>query len=392
MFARSWVLAVALSLALAGCKKDEPAPAPVAAKPVAEPAAPVKVVDTSVTSISGQSDPECIGPIDLAVPKDVSIGALKAKRDGYKLSFTASEKKDSPTVFGVVACINEDSGENLVNLKKYVEFFKAEKADAIIVVGDTGDEVPSIVRSLGPLADTGLPLFVAIGNRECKGDFKDALVELEKAHSNVVNLGWVRHVEFGNVDLISLPGYHDKRYLHCATGCQYFKQDVDALKPLAKGSKNPVVLVSHGPPHGSTPMSIDAAMAGNVGDANLNALISEAGIPFGVFANIKEAGARATDLAGANVIKEDVLADKLYLNPGPADSVAWAMNDGTQSVGTVATLTVQGRQAKYKIFRAKPLTADEKAQAAKLAPAPAKEEPAVPAKKDEPKKDAAPKK
>jgi len=29
--------------------------------------------------------------------------------------------------------------------------------------------------------------------------------------------------------LASLPGYHDRRYIHCATGCQYFKQDLDAL-------------------------------------------------------------------------------------------------------------------------------------------------------------------
>jgi len=189
----------------------------------------------------------------------------------------------------------------------------------------------------------------------------------------------VRHVAFDDADLLSLPGYHDRRYIHCASGCQYFKQDVAALKPLASEAKSPVVLLSHGPPKGSAPTAVDQATeAGNVGDSNLNALILEANIPFGVFANIKEAGGRATDLDGTNVIREETLADKLYLNPGPADAIAWAMNDGTQSVGMAAVLRIEGKQAKYKVFRAKELTAEEKAEAQKLAAAknPVQAEPA----------------
>jgi len=385
MSSRSWVLAAAL-LALAACKgtaAPPPAPAP-APKPAPAPA-PKIVKSQASASVSGRSDPQCIGPIDLAVPAKLTIGGKTVERHGYKLTFPATEKKD--TVFGVLGGINEDSGENLVNLAKYVEFFKAEKADAILVVGDIGESVQSIVRVVTPLAETGLPVFAVLGNRECSGHFNDALTALQKTFPNVVNFANVRHVEFGNVDLVSLPGYHDKRYLNCASGCQYFKQDVDALVPVAKEAKHPVVLVSHGPPHGATPNALDAATeAGNVGDANLNTLITEAGIPFGVFANIKEAGGRATDLDGQNVIKPEVLSDKLYLNPGAADSVAWAMNDGTQSLGMAATLTVEGKQAKYQVFRAKALTADEKAQAAKLAPAAKESEPEptpVPAKADE---------
>jgi Icc-related predicted phosphoesterase len=380
-------LVVAL-VAFAGCKETAAPPPPSPAPKTVAPPAPKIVKPEPSASVSGQSDPQCIGPIDLAVPAKLTIAGKQVERHGYKLSFAMPEKKDAPTVFGVVAGINEDSGENLVNLKKYVEFFKAEKADAILAVGDNGESVESIVRVMTPLAETGLPVFAVLGNRECGGHFNDAITELQKKFSNVVNFSNVRHVEFGSVDLLSLPGYHDKRYIHCPSGCQYFKQDVDALKPIAKAAKNPVVLVSHGPPHGSTQNALDSATeAGNVGDANLNGLVSEANIPFGIFANIKEAGARATDLDGTNVIKPEVLSDKLYLNPGPADAVSWAMNDGTQSLGMAATLTVQGKQAKYKIFRAKAFTAEEKAQAAKLAPAEPKETEPEPAKKiDEPKK------
>ncbi len=370
MTSRTWVLATAC-LALGGCKAERPAP-PLA-RPATPAPAPVKVVKTgsSTSSVPGQSDPNCLGPIDLAAPQQLTLGGRKAELAGYKLTFAAPANKDAPVSFGVLGGINEDSGENLVNLAKYVEFFKAEKVDAILVGGDVGESAEAIARGLAPLAETGLPTFALIGNRECSGDFNDAIARLQKTSPNLVNFNKVRHVEFGTVDLLSLPGYHDKRYLHCASGCQYFKQDVEALKALAQAAKNPVVLVAHGPPRGATQAAVDsAAEAGNVGDTNLNALITEAGIPFGVFPNIKEAGARATDLEGASVLKEGQLASRLYLNPGPADSVAWAMNDGTQSVGMAAVLTVQGRQASYKLFRARPLTAEEKAQAARLAPAP----------------------
>lgn len=384
---RPWILAAAASFTLGACKKQE-APAPVA--PPAKQAAPAPAavdasarsakLDNSTPSVAGKSDPECAGPIDHAVPAELTIGGKKAELNGYKLTFAEDGRDaDSIAVFGVIANVNEDSGENLVNLKKYVEFFKSENVEAILVAGDSGESKESIERALTPLAETGLPVFVTIGNRECRADFNDAISALQKKFANVVNMNKVRHVAYDDADLLSLPGYHDQRYIHCATGCQYFKQDVAALKQLASEAKNPVVLISHGPPKGSAPTAVDQATeAGNVGDSNLNALILEANIPFGVFANIKEAGGRATDLDGTNVIREGTLADKLYLNPGPADSIAWAMNDGTQSVGMVAVLRIEGKQAMYKVFRAKELTAEEKAEAQKLAAAksPAQAEPA----------------
>ena len=369
---------------LAGCKKEAP-PAPRPPEPKLEVKAPEAVkpkADNAIASVSGKSDPECVGPIDTAVPTEVTIGGKKAELNGYKLTFKDKDA-DNTAVFGVIGNINEDSGENLVSLKKYVEFFKAEKVEAIIVSGDTGETSDSIQRALTPLAETGLPVFVIIGNRECRGDFNDAMAALQKTHPNLVNMNKVRYVDYDDADIVSLPGYHDKHYIHCDTGCQYFKQDVEALKGVAKAANDPVIFVAHGPPHGTGPMAIDQATgAGNVGDSNLNGLVTEGAIPFGVFSNIKEAGGRATDLTGANVVKEDTLADALYLNPGSADTVAWTMNDGTEARGMAAVLTVTGKQAKYKMFRAKALTEAEKKEAQKLAPVTAKEEP----KKEEEKK------
>lgn len=367
------IACVAAAALLVGCKKESPAPAPVEqaekkAEVKADPPATAKV-DNSVSAQPGSSAKECVGVLETGEPIELTVGGRKAERNGYKLTFL--EKDEDDTVrFGVLGNINEDSGENLINLKKYVEFFKAEKAEAIIVSGDTGESKESIARALEPLAETGLPVFVIAGNRECRADYAAALAEVQKTHDNVINMNEVRYVDFDDADLVSLPGYHDRRYIHCETGCQYFKEDVDGLAGLAKEANDAVVLVAHGPPKGTSRTALDAATeAGNVGDAALNEAIAKAGIPFGIFSNIKEAGGRATDLSGENIIKEETLTDALYLNPGPADTIHWAMNDGTRSMGMAAMLTVTGKQASYKIYRAPALTDEEKAEAAKLAPA-----------------------
>jgi Icc-related predicted phosphoesterase len=384
------LLSLAVSFCILSCKKETaaPAPTPIAAqKPPEKPpeAAVVEKPATFMAAQSGHSEPECVGPIDLAVPEEVKFGKRVAELNGFQLVFKDKDPSDQ-MVFGVIANINEDSGDNLFNLKRYVDFFKKEGAEAIIVDGDTGESAESIERSIKTLAETGLPIYAVIGNRECKSDFNDAMVKLQKAFPNVINLDRVRYVAYEHVALVSMPGYHDRRYIHCASGCQYYKQDVDALadflaKRRTSNPSAPVVLVTHGPPKGETQNAIDAAAeVGNVGDPALNELITKAKIPFGIFSNIKEAGARATDLTGENLVKEDTFADVIYLNPGPADSFPWNLNDGTTSNGMAGVFVVKGNQAKFKMYRAKPLTAAEKAQAQKLAPAKAMDDDDKPAK------------
>jgi hypothetical protein len=178
-------------------------------------------------------------------------------------------------------------------------------------------------------------------------------------------------VEFPEATLVSLPGYHDPNFMSCATGCRYYKSTLDEVVRVAKEAKSPVVVVSHGPPHGEFSQALDfASSGGNVGDPQINAAIKDASTHFGFFSNIKEAGARATDLSGTSLIKQDVLSKELYLNPGPADSYPWEMNDGTKCVGMAAVVTIKGDEAKWKHYRAKPLTAAEKATAKTLDPPP----------------------
>lgn len=360
--------AMSAALLLSGCKEEKaatPVTPPVEKKAEAPKPPPPPPMQEQ------HAEKECAAPVDLAPPQELKIGDRAATLTGYKLSFKDKDQ-DGTLVLGVLGPVNEDSGENLVNLKKYVAFFKEQKADAIVVTGDVGEQPDGIARVLTALADSKLPVLAVAGNRECRADFTNGVLTAQKTANNVVNLNQVRAVEFPEATLVSLPGYHDPNYMSCRTGCQYFKSTVDEVVRMAKDAQNPVVLVSHGPPHGEGSQALDnASSGGNVGDPQVNRAIKEGNIAFGLFSNIKEAGARAVDTPeGTTLVAENKESKHLYLNPGPADTVGWDMNDGTKSVGMVAVFKLKGDSATWSEFRAKPLSAAEKQQAKALAPAP----------------------
>ena len=356
----SALLAVAFAL---GCQKVAPAPA----RPAPAPEAP-KVVGAApigtpsfVAASSGHSDPECVGPLDFAVPETISIGGHPAKLDGYRLTLEAPPQ--GPVALGVLANLNDPSPENSKAIDAYLEFFKTKGVQAIVVDGDSGDGAEAIQGVLEPIAKSGLPVLVLIGNREPKGGFIDALDALRKDHPNVFNLSRVREVDLGPVSLLSLPGYHDPRYLLAGQdGCLYHAEDLKALRKVASQLKSSVVLVSHGPPHGEGPRALDRVQnpPGNVGDPKLAELITDAHIPFGIFANIIEAGGQATSLSGDRTIPQGSWESELYLDPGAADTVPWSMNDGSHARGMAAVMSFKNGKASYEILR---LASAEKAEA-----------------------------
>ena len=372
-----WLALVVLGV---GCtdKKYTSAPAPAKpaeTKPMAEakPAEPKPESAKPPERVEPRVDKECGASIDPGPVTEVTIAGRKAKLSGARLQFTDADA-DGTLSLGVVGPINEDSGENMVNLKKYVKYFDDQKVDAIVVTGDVGESSASIARSLTALAGSKLPVFAVIGNNECRADFTDGVNQANKeTNGAVINLNQVRVVEFPELTMVSLPGYHTPDYMHCATGCVYLKSTVEEVVREAKDSKVPVALVSHGPPHGKGAQALDAATnnGGNVGDENVAKAIADGKISFGFFSNIKEAGARAAvDPAGEMLLKEKTPSKTLYLNPGPADSYGWSMNDGSTSVGLVAVFKLKEGQGSWELYRAKPLTAGEKADAKRWAPAP----------------------
>lgn len=368
--------AIAASLALAGCKEEKQATPVQEQKPAAQAQQQAQAPTPKPEMPAAErAEKECAAPIDVTPPEQVKIGERAATREGYRLTF-ADKDQDGTLVLGVLGPLNEDSGANLLNVKKYLAFFKDQKADAIVVTGDVGETAPGISRALTAIAEAKLPVLVVAGNRECRADYTNGVLEAQKQANNIVNLNQVRSVVFPEATLVSLPGYHDPTYMSCATGCQYYKSTVEEVIRVAKEAKNPVVLVSHGPPRGQGSQALDnATSGGNVGDPEVNRAINEGNIAFGLFSNIKEAGGRAVDAPeGTTLVKEGKGSKKLYLNPGPADSVGWEMNDGTKSAGMAAVFKVKGDEATWNLFRAKALTGAEKAQAKALDPKPVPEE------------------
>ncbi len=364
------VAALGLSVTLLGCpeKKVEPPPAPKPAevKPVVQAPPP--------PAPEPRADKECAAPIDPGPVTELKFGERAAKQTGARLTFTDKDT-DGALTFGVLGPVNEDSGLNILAIRKYVKFFQDEKADAIVVTGDVGEVAGGIGRVLEELGGSKLPVFVIIGNRECRAEYTDGLNAAKAKAPNIVNLNEVRVIEFPELTLVSLPGYHDPNYITCKTGCQYVKSTVAEVVRVAKEAKTPVALVAHGPPHGNGNQALDFAGAGgNVGDRAITAAITEGNIAFGLFSNIKEAGGRATkDADGTQLAKEGEASKTLFLNPGPADTMGWDMNDSTKSVGMAAIFTLKEGQGSFKMLRLKPPTAAEKAEAKKFEP-PAREE------------------
>jgi Icc-related predicted phosphoesterase len=367
-------LVAVCAVALLGCPEKRVEPAPVAPpKVVAAAPAPVDASAPELPpaeAVEPRADKECAAAIDPGPASELKFGDRVAKLDGARLTFS-DKQADGKLIFGVLGPMNEDSGENMLAIKKYLKFFKDEKADAILVTGDVGEKASSITRVLSALAGAKVPVLVVIGNRECRADFTDGVAAAQQKWPNVVNLSQVREINFPELTLLSLPGYHDANYLNCKTGCLYVKSTIEELVREARAAKGPVAVISHGPPHGTGAQSLDYAGAGgNVGDEALTRALTAGNVRFGFFSNIKEAGGRAAkDPEGSQLIKEGETSASLFLNPGPSDStVGWDMNDGTKTIGMAAIFTLKDGQASWKGLRLKPLTGAEKSDVKKLAP------------------------
>ncbi|MFO0724653.1 MAG: metallophosphoesterase [Myxococcota bacterium] len=341
------VLSLTLAAGLAtSCKKPEeaPKPPPPAAKPEAPKEKPAE---------AKLADPACVAHwSEEGEAKKIEVGAKTFELKGTKLTETSKDDDDQLTL-GVVADIKEDTPENLANLEAIVKFMKEQKAEAIVVDGDLGDDKKQIENALAKLAESGLPVLAVIGNREGRGAFNEAVAAASARFPGVINLNQVRLVQFDDGALMSMPGYHNKVYIHAEDGCLYGPADLEASKPIVQAAKGKtLVLVSHGPPKQEGADALDRTLEQvNVGDPGLRDFLRDNNIKFGIFANIHEAGGRATNLSGQVLVGEGKLVDELYLSTGPADSVRWTMNDGTESVGMGGVLSIKGDKAAYKVFR-----------------------------------------
>ena len=273
-------------------------------------------------------------------------GTVKVRRE--------TPRKDAATAkIGVLAGIKDLEPETKDALTRVFAQFDAADVDVVIVGGDTSEAPDALDQIYGFLVEaTKRPILTIAGNTERGGAHNYAIAKQRKAGQfHLINMGLTRRYDGEGVDVVSLSGYHDKRYLHLSGGCLYTQKAIADAAAAARASDDPVVLLVHGPPKQSGGQALDyVPQVGNVGDPAINALIKEAKIPFGVFGHILEAGGHATDLTG-KVLQVKKPAKALYLNQGSVNPLPWKMNDGTTSYGLAAVLTVKGPLASYEVIK-----------------------------------------
>jgi Icc-related predicted phosphoesterase len=347
MKSRSLFISLGLIGALAACQSKTEAPAPAKkAEAVAEPAK----AEPAQAAAQTKADPACVGAAGEGAPQLVETANGKWERNGSTVTWKEGANADG-IVLGAITDIKDGAAENIANLKQAVTFFTAEKVDAIVVAGDSGETEEHITAVLDVLAAPKVPVFIVIGNRESKTVFNKAVAAASIKYPHVFNLNQVRRVDTPAVDLVSLPGYFNPDYLHAEDGCRYFGGDIKELETIAAGLNSPGLLVSHGGPKQAGKDALDYTSQGNnVGHDALLPLFKNANIPYGIFGNIHEAGGTATDLAGAK-LAAGAEHPALYLNPGPVDSIRWPMNDGTESTGMAAVMSIKAGKASYKVER-----------------------------------------
>ena len=100
---------------------------------------------------------------------------------------------------GVVASLNDASPANLKAWEGFIQSFKQQGVQAILIDGDSGDNEAAIETALRTFAKSGLPVLALIGNREPKGAFLDAMTKVQKESKNLINLNHIREVDFGGL-------------------------------------------------------------------------------------------------------------------------------------------------------------------------------------------------
>lgn len=356
---RRLCLALPVTGVLSACATSSPPPppAPPPAPPIAA-VAPDPVVDEPAPA--GDAPPaswaaaldrygaSCPAPFfSLATPESRTIGGATFTLHGSRLEYTGAPTK-GPLAMGVLGSVKDATPETRANLAVAAREFKRAGVAFVVVngdlVGETSDSVGPIVDALGETFS--IPVFVHSGNSEWTSAFSEAVNGAAAKWPQVVNMNIIRDVDWAGIHVISLPGYHDRKFLRQGA-CHYSSDDVDAVAAYAKALTDRgdvVVLSAHGPPKGRGTQALDVLHDGdNVGDEQLANLL-RGGVSFGLFSHILESGGRALDDVDATTavaLPRKAATKRLYVNVGAATSFGWGMIDGRTSRGMAAIYRVQ---------------------------------------------------
>jgi Icc-related predicted phosphoesterase len=298
---------------------------------------------------------ECRAPFHLEVEpvaRELPKGSFRL--EGSRVVRVGARPKR--VVIGMLSALKDVEPATRVNVKRAMAAFDRAKVDLIIANGDVALNEFDLEEAMDLLGATGFPTFVSIGNSEGRGAFNRAFVAAEARHSNLFNMNWVRHVDLGLVDLVSLPGYYNRPFIHKTSGCHYDAADIEAVglyvDELKTTGRTPV-LVAHGPPKSRGAGAIDRATEfGNVGDPGMQQLILDRDVRFGLFGHILEAGGRAaSDVRLGTAAKPKRRHRRLYVNAGAASSMPLAMLGGKTSRGLAMIVTFDRKGARYEVLK-----------------------------------------
>ena len=308
---------------------------------------------------------QCFPPFAKLRQKSVrQIANRRFRLEGTKL-VELKPRKRKVTRIGVISAPKDSTRMTRANLVRFVEEFKAQRVDWIVVNGDLAYEPSMLPATLEILAKSGLPVLASIGNGESVAPFNDALLDAMEKYENVFNTNFIRRIDGSGLSMVVMPGYYDPNYIHPPDGCHYTADHVKQLDRLAKSKHGkPVVVISHGPPKYEGPDGLDVIHNGdNVGDSALSDLITGNGIGFGIFGHILEAGGRGVDKAG-KAVAPNTKVKQLYVNAGSASAIPWRMRDESINRGMAMLLTIDRYGATYKVLNAESMWASGNVRAA----------------------------
>jgi Icc-related predicted phosphoesterase len=294
---------------------------------------------------------ECVGPEGtLETPLDIQVAGHRYQLLGDRLRQVDADG-DKVLRIGVISATKDDREETLAAIATLVAKLKAKEMDLLLVNGDIASHEINVDERLFPaLADSGVLTLIFVGNTESCGYFNQAATKVFEGKRNLINGNWVRQLELDDGVIYTLPGYHDRRFVHTGGAGHYDEDDVYALRRRVNAGPGPKILVSHGPPLMKGKQGIDeAAGAGHVGDPQITEVLRAGKVPFGIFGHILEAGGRGSDLAG-KAAKPKAWQKSLYVNAGSANPDPWTMLNGKPSYGMALFVEVKGKQARYEIL------------------------------------------
>ena len=277
----------------------------------------------------------------------VKIGSRAFQRRGYRL-VASRQPPESSFCFGAVGGAYTTSEQIRSDLSEFATAVSSMKCRGILVLGNMGRHRKELEQNYITLAAAGLPLFILPGASEHMKRYEESLEMLSKRGVEVVDLARVRLVEWSDMTLLSVPGHHKHQPLGSGWwACGFTHRDVYEMMRLMdhKGSKKPVLLVSHASPLTSFagPRGIDIGYGGAHGGSRaLTLLASFLRIGFSVNSQIDEAGPAGLNPIAKKRVPEEEFAPALWLHPGAVKRFEGDDGNARKRIGAIMSFRNRG--------------------------------------------------